>query len=209
MAIFFDAPVEPDALTTFVREVPVNRTGQTRRCSTCSARRTSTTTGRLRRDHRTNRTARFRSWDGRIHVSDRDTGSEKRVKLPPLSSSLNMGEYERLQLEFARTGGTNEQALARVDLQRRDEPDQRGAEPDGARVGRPAHRRQAHHHGERGRARGRLRRARRHQLVTVGTPWTTTATAPALSDLLACGRPLRRAATASPARCSPACGSSG
>jgi hypothetical protein len=61
---------------------------------------------------RTNRTARYRSWDGRIHVSERDTGSEKRVALLPLSSSLSMGEYERLQLEFARNAGTNQQALA-------------------------------------------------------------------------------------------------
>src|SRR4051794_23654769 len=114
MAIFFDAPVEPDALTTFVREVPVNRAGQTRRLLDMFGRREvddnrvdfATIT-------RTNRVARFRSWDGRIHVSKRDTGSEKRVDLPPLSTSLNMGEYERLQLEFARNGGTNEGALAR------------------------------------------------------------------------------------------------
>lgn len=106
--IFFDAPVEPDDLTTFVREVPV-------------------TPGRVlldqfpRRDvddnqvdwaeiTHTNRVAKFRSWDGRIHVSTRDTVGEKLVKLPPLSSSLNMGEYERLQIQFARTGGSRQSA---------------------------------------------------------------------------------------------------
>jgi hypothetical protein len=34
-----------------------------------------------------------------------------------------MGELERLQLEFARTGGTNQAAFVERDLQRRDRPD--------------------------------------------------------------------------------------
>ena len=38
--------------------------------------------------------------------------ADKRVNMLPLSDSLNMGEYERLQLEFARTGGTRREALA-------------------------------------------------------------------------------------------------
>lgn len=110
MAIFFDAPVEPDDLTTFVREVPVPLN------LTLSNLFPTRTIADNKVDFmeivHTNRTAKFRSYDGRIHVSSRDTGSEKYVKLPPLSSSLNMGEYERLQLEFARNGGTNQQSLA-------------------------------------------------------------------------------------------------
>lgn len=110
MAIFFDAPVSPDDLTTFVREVP---TPATLGLSLLFPTRTEpSNTVDFAEIVRTNRTARFRSFDGRIHVSERDTGSEKRVKLLPLSSSLSMGEYERLQLEFARTSGTNQQALA-------------------------------------------------------------------------------------------------
>jgi hypothetical protein len=35
----------------------------------------------------------------------------KQVKLPPLSSSVSMGELERLQLEFARAGGGNSAAI--------------------------------------------------------------------------------------------------
>jgi hypothetical protein len=113
MAIFFDAPVAPDDLTTFVREVPVNRGGQTRRLlSMFGTRQVDRNEVDFAQIVKTNRVARFRSWDGRIHVSTRDTGSEKRVPLPPVSTSLNMGEYERLQLEFARTGGTNQAALA-------------------------------------------------------------------------------------------------
>jgi hypothetical protein len=111
MAIFFDAPVAPDALTAFIREVPLPSTlGLTALFG--EPRFLNTNTVDFAEIVRTNRTARYRSFDGRIHVSERDTGSEKRVRLAPLSSSLSMGEYERLQLEFARTSGTNQQALA-------------------------------------------------------------------------------------------------
>lgn len=110
MAIFFDAPVAPDDLTTFVREVPTD--SSLRLSQLFPTRFVDDNTVDFAEIIRTNRTARFRSFDGRIHVSERDTGSEKRVKLLPLSSSLSMGEYERLQLQFARTAGTNQQALA-------------------------------------------------------------------------------------------------
>lgn len=112
MAIFWDAPVSPDAVTAYIREVPLPST------LTLSAEfpveYEETNTVDFAEIIRTNRTARYRSFDGRIHVSRRDTGSEKRVGLAPLSSSLTMGEYERLQLEFARTRGTNTGALARA-----------------------------------------------------------------------------------------------
>lgn len=112
MTLVFDGPVAPDAITTFVRTVP-------------------TTTGFVLNEilpdryfddneidfeelTKTNRVARFRTYDGRLHVSTRDTASTSKVKLPPLSTSLSKGEYERLQLEFARTGGTNTNALIRA-----------------------------------------------------------------------------------------------
>jgi major capsid protein E len=112
MAIFWDAPVAPDDVTTFVRQVPVPR-----RLTLLNLFPVVPVF-----DNRvdwaeivqTNRTARYRSFDGRIHVSERDGGSNKWVNLIPLSSSLNKGEYERLQLEFARTGGTNTAALGRA-----------------------------------------------------------------------------------------------
>lgn len=110
MAIFFDAPVTPDALTTFVRDVPVNPSLALLEAFPSVNLQTNTVD--FAEIVRTNRTARFRSFDGRIHVSARDAGSEKRVNLLPLSTSLSMGEYERLQLEFARTGGTRQAALA-------------------------------------------------------------------------------------------------
>lgn len=112
MAIFFDAPVSPDALTTFIREVPIP--SQLGLSNLFPERQLDTNTVDFGEIVRTNRTARYRSYDGRIHVTERDAGSESRIKMPPLSTSLSMGEFERLQLEFARTGGTNREALARA-----------------------------------------------------------------------------------------------
>lgn len=112
MPIVFDAAVEPDDLTTFVREVPVPAD----LTLLAQAGEDTVLDNKVNWAEitRRNRTARFRSYDGRIHVSSRDTAEEKAVKLPPLSTSFNMGEYERLQLEFARTGGTRQEALARA-----------------------------------------------------------------------------------------------
>jgi hypothetical protein len=182
MAIFFDAPVSPDALTAFIREVPTpSEFGLSNLFPTVVA---DTNTVDFAEIVRTNRTARYRSFDGRIHVSERDTGSEKRVNLAPLSSSLSMGEYERLQLEFARTSGTNQQALANAvyndaqnltrEIQARVEQAWGDTLTDGklsinenglvseADYGVPA-----------------------NHLISVGTPWTTIASANALTDLLA------------------------
>lgn len=108
--ILFDAPVEPDALTTYVREVPAPP-GLTL-LGEVPAEFEADNTVSWAEITRTNRTARYRSFDGRIHVSKRDGADEKRVPLIPLSDSLSMGEYERLQLQFARTGGTRTEALA-------------------------------------------------------------------------------------------------
>lgn len=102
--------VSPDAITSFIRQIPsapeyalesilpdkffptnkVNWSNLTRR----------------------NRTARYRAFDGRIHSSSRDLGGGGTVQLPPLSSSMNVGELESLELAFAQTGGTNVGALA-------------------------------------------------------------------------------------------------
>lgn len=110
--LVFDGPVTPDDITTFTREVPVSD----------GFILEELLPNRYFEDFevdfqelvKTNRVARFRNYDGRIHVSTRDAMSTKKVKLPPLSSSLNMGEYERLLIEFARTGGTREEAKVRA-----------------------------------------------------------------------------------------------
>lgn len=112
MAIFYDAPVTPDDLVAFVREIPTRR--ELNFLNAFPQRNEDTNTVDWSEIVRTNRTARYRSFDGRIHVSQRDAGSDRRVNLLPLSTSLSMGEYERLQIEFARTGGTREEAYERA-----------------------------------------------------------------------------------------------
>lgn len=109
MALVFDGPVTPDALTAFVREVP-SPADQVLN-TILPDRVLNRNTVDLSALTRTNRTARFRAFDARLHVSQRDVVEQKTVKLPPLSSSLSVGELERLQLEFARLGGTNQAAI--------------------------------------------------------------------------------------------------
>lgn len=107
--LIFDGPVTPDALTTFVRRVPTpaNFTLNT----ILPDQYFTTNTIDFAELQQRNRTARFRAYDGNIHVATRDAPTVSAVDLPPLSDSLGKGEYERLQLEFARTRGTNMDAL--------------------------------------------------------------------------------------------------
>lgn len=109
MAIVFDGPVAPVDLTTLIRTVPVSPLN--RLTALFPTKFVQTNTIDFAEIVRTNRTAKYRAWDGRISVSSRDSGSEKRVKLAPLSTSLSQGEYETLQLLFAQTQGQNIQAL--------------------------------------------------------------------------------------------------
>jgi hypothetical protein len=60
---------------------------------------------------RTNRAARFRSWDTPVRIGKRDTFESRRVKIPPLGQKLPVGEYEQLQLALARTGGNDRAAM--------------------------------------------------------------------------------------------------
>jgi len=109
MAIFYEAPVSPDDLTVFTRNVPLVQ----------SMVLNQILPDRFITDNRvdigtltkTGRTARFRVFDGPIHVARRDVYQTSNIALPPLSDSLSLGEYERLQIQFARTGGTNNAAL--------------------------------------------------------------------------------------------------
>lgn len=112
MAIVFDGPVTPDALTTFLRTVPIPAG------NALQALFGSTTRDDNRIDWaemvKTNRTAAYRSFDGMIHVSSRDAGSGKFVELIPFSDSLNKGEYERIAQQIALLGGTNRAAQTRA-----------------------------------------------------------------------------------------------
>ncbi|TFD27516.1 major capsid protein [Cryobacterium cryoconiti] len=182
MAIFYDGPVTPADLTTFVREVPA--AGDLTFLNAFPPRYLTTNTIDFAEIVKTNRTARFRSFDGRIHVSARDAGSEKRVSLLPLGSSKGVGEYERLQLEFARTGGTNSEALAQAvyndsqslteEVQNRLEQAWGDVLSDGKLT--------INENGFQGEADFGVPA---NQKVTAATLWTNTASATVLSDYLA------------------------
>lgn len=60
---------------------------------------------------KTNRAAKFRSWDTPVTIGKRDTFESRKVKLPPLGQKLPVGEYEQLQLALARTGGNDRAAM--------------------------------------------------------------------------------------------------
>ncbi len=105
MAIVLDGPVLPADLTTFVREVPQPANfvlNQILPDVYIEDNRVD-----LGIITRANRMARFRAYDANLHRAQRQTATTSIVQLPPLSDTLVMGELERLQLEFARTGGTN------------------------------------------------------------------------------------------------------
>lgn len=110
--IMFDGPVTPDDVTEFVREVPSRRNLVLLNEFPTVFEEDNTVD--FSTIVRTNRTAKYRSFDGRIHVSRRDAAEERRVKLAPLSTSLSEGELERLNREFARLGGSNERARERA-----------------------------------------------------------------------------------------------
>jgi hypothetical protein len=109
MAIVFDGPVSPDALTEYVRNVPtpvnqiLNQVLPDRHFTKNKIDVSVLT--------RRGRTARFRAFDANVHKTSRDTAVINTVKLPPLSDSISMGELESLELELARNEGSNMQSL--------------------------------------------------------------------------------------------------
>jgi hypothetical protein len=100
--------IEPAVLTGFVREVPspyaliLNQFLPDRQINDIEAALDQVT--------RTNRAAKFRSWDAEVAVGQRDTFQRSRVKIPPVGLKLPIGEYERLMLERIRSGGDNRDA---------------------------------------------------------------------------------------------------
>jgi hypothetical protein len=185
MAIFWDAPVAPDAQTYFMRELPypsnlglLNLFGRQDH---------ATDVIEMAEIQRTNRTARYRAWDARVHKSTRDVGSEARIRFIPLSSSLDMGEYERLQRRYAELGivGGNEARLSDAiyqdstqltrEVQNRLELAWGDALSDGILS--------ISEGGLTGSAGTLDFGVPAGQKTTVGTAWATVATAPALTDI--------------------------
>jgi hypothetical protein len=113
MAIIFDGPVTPDTLTAFVREVPTpaNYVLDQLLPNVYFDKNTIDVSELTK----TNRAAKFRAFDGRIHRSERDSLEVRTVKLPPVSSMNGLGELERLNLEAARqNGGSNAAVINQI-----------------------------------------------------------------------------------------------
>lgn len=111
MAIVFDGPVIPDDLIEFTRQVPLPAELGDGLESVLPNRYLDTNRVDYGTVTQTGRVARFRMFDGPLHAAQRDIASTNTVKLPPVSDSIGVGELERLELEFARTGGTNVAAI--------------------------------------------------------------------------------------------------
>jgi hypothetical protein len=93
MGLFLDGPVPLDATATYTQNIP---TPSNLAFSNLFPRRDFDTD-----------TVDF----AEIVKTNRDTGSEKRVKMLPLGGQLSQGEYERRQIEFANIGGTIQSKL--------------------------------------------------------------------------------------------------
>jgi hypothetical protein len=97
MAIFFDAAVEPDALTAFVRNVPIpDSLSLLAEAGSDSVQRNTVDFAEITK---TNRTARFRSYDGRIHVSERDTSARASGQA---AAAVLVAEHGRVRASAAR-----------------------------------------------------------------------------------------------------------
>lgn len=109
--ILWDAPATPDEISFAIRQIPARAelvfTGQPGVVTY-----TPSHTVRWGEITRRNRLASYRSFDGPIAVGARDDEQDKQVRLAPFSRSLNLGEYERLAIEFERMAGGNRAVLA-------------------------------------------------------------------------------------------------
>lgn len=107
--IVWDAPVPPDDLTYYMREISPAPELQLSQLVPITYREEHTF--RWGEITKRNRLAKYRAFDGRIPVSARDESEDKEVRLAPFSNSLNLSEYERLQLQFMRMQGGNRRVL--------------------------------------------------------------------------------------------------
>jgi hypothetical protein len=115
MAIYTDAAVSPDALTTFIRRIPgLNTPGNPTPLFTLEqylpVREINDIEVSFNDVTLTTRTAQVRAWDAPPSRGERDSFSVRRARLLPVSQMLGRGEKDRIDLERLRTGGTNFQA---------------------------------------------------------------------------------------------------
>jgi len=181
MAILWDSYVSPQALTAFVRALPVDQNYIL--SQVLPNKYDEILEVEFAESVTTTRAAKARAWDAPPMPGTRDTFTVSKAKLPAVSQFLSRGERDRLELERLRSGGQGTQAIeraifddaennarsiqARVELMRGDVltdgkvtiAELGGLEAD---FGVPG-----------------------THIVSAGTPWSTTATADILADLRA------------------------
>jgi hypothetical protein len=182
MALFLDGPLPLEDTITFVQQTPLpSNNALTKMFPTRNLTSDEVDFATITR---TNRAAKFRTWDGNYWVAPRDAGTEKRVRMLPLGGQLGVGEYERRQIEMARYGGTIQSILVDAiynDLENLTRYAQNRVElawgdvlSDGVLTINENGVQQQLDYG-----------IPASQLVTASTLWSTTSTADPLTDLLA------------------------
>ncbi len=112
MAILFDSYISPQALTAFVRAVPVDQNyilNQILPDRYDEVLDVEFTEGVI-----TTRAAKARAWDAPPLPGRRDQFTTRKVKLPAVSQMLARGERDRLELERLRSGGQATQPIERA-----------------------------------------------------------------------------------------------
>jgi hypothetical protein len=107
-----DDYVLPAELTGFVREVPTPSVLMLQQF--LPDRTIGNVEAAIDKLTRTNRAAKFRSWDSESPIGQRDSFQRTKVKLPPISEKLPIAEQEHLMLERVRTGGDNRDAYVQA-----------------------------------------------------------------------------------------------
>lgn len=109
MAILWDSYVSPQALTAFVRAVPVDQNyilNQILPDQFDEVLEAEFAEGTI-----TTRAAKARAWDAPPLAGKRDTFTVSKVRLPAVSQFLGRGERDRLELERLRSGGQSTLAI--------------------------------------------------------------------------------------------------
>ena len=108
--IMWDAPASPDEVTFAIRQIPLR--SELVLSSLANITYSESHTVRWGEVTRRNRLAKYRAFDGPVAKSARDDAADRAIRLAPFSNSLDLGEYERLVIEFERMAGGNRRVLA-------------------------------------------------------------------------------------------------
>jgi Phage major capsid protein E len=187
MAILWDSYVSPQALTAFVRSVPVDQNFILNQI--LPDQYDDVLEVEFGDSVVTTRAAKARAWDAPPMPGRRDSFATRKVKLPAVSQMMGRGERDRLEIERLRSGGqattaieraifddaenNTRSVLARVELMRGD------LLADGKIT-----------LAELGGLEADFQVPGTH-IVTAAVPWTTIATANVLGDIRAWGKVYR------------------